>query len=73
MPRDVVPTDPEAERTQGRVAVWLDPEDVLWLLHYLTGYSADAAEFERVGRLRFRLQAALHKAGLPNDPWAGNE
>lgn len=69
MGQDVEPTDPEAEAAQGRVAVWLAPEDARWLARHL----ARTDETERSGRLRFRLLTALHKAGLPNDPWAEEE
>lgn len=71
MNREPNPTNPERERENGRVPVWLDPEDVRWLARYLAGQDGETEEDnERLGRLRFRLVAALHKEGLPNDIWA---
>jgi hypothetical protein len=31
MTQDVEPTDPQREAALGRVALWLDPEDLRWL------------------------------------------
>lgn len=31
MTRAVVPTDPRGEAERGRVALWLDPDDLRWL------------------------------------------
>jgi hypothetical protein len=62
------PTDPEREAARGRVALWLDPEDLLWLSRHCCR-TADATEEQRqrCARLRFRAGAALHKAGLKVD------
>lgn len=74
MPRPVTPTDPEEERAKGRVALWLDPDDMLWLAkHLASAHASDAETNTRIGRIRFRILAALHKAGLPNNPWASED
>jgi hypothetical protein len=71
MSRKAEPTDPAREREHGRVPVWLDPDDVRWLARRLAGEDGGTEEEnKRVGRLRFRLLTALHKARLPNDIWA---
>ncbi|MEV7585716.1 hypothetical protein [Streptomyces erythrochromogenes] len=62
---DIKPTDPEAERAAGRIALWLEADD----LHRLAAHcccSDDTSEEEReqCARLRFRASAALHKHGL---------
>ena len=65
------PTDPEREADLGRVAVWLDPDDVLWLARELADEShLSRDDEERAARVRFRLTTALHKQGLPNNPSA---
>lgn len=65
------PAEPDKEAASGRVAVWLDPGDVRWLARECAGLEPSTDDDrERVGRVRFRLLTALHKAGLPNDPWA---
>ena len=67
------PTDADYERSKGRVAVWLDPDDIRWLARFLAGYHPpDPDERDLAGRLRFRLMTALHKAGQPNNPWDGD-
>lgn len=72
MSREPTPTDPKREQEVGRVAVWLDPEDARWLAHHLAQEDGTPDEQERIGRLRFRLLAALHKAGFPNDRVTGD-
>ncbi|MFF4400665.1 hypothetical protein [Streptomyces sp. NPDC001480] len=57
------PTDPRAEAAQGRVALWLDPEDLRWLArHCCCAEDAPEETRDRCGRLRFRASTALHKA-----------
>ena len=59
------PTDPKDETAKGRVALWLDPEDLEWLSKTCRCEDDTAtAEIERCARIRFRASAALHKAGL---------
>ncbi|WP_086002633.1 hypothetical protein [Nocardiopsis chromatogenes] len=63
--RRVMPTDPDAEAAQGRVALWLDPEDLRWLRHRCAcDDDTPDEERDRCARVRFRASAALHKAGL---------
>lgn len=65
MPRAVVPTDDQSEREKGRVPLWLDPDDLLWLSENWRAEDVRSdEERERRGRLQFRARAALHKAGL---------
>jgi hypothetical protein len=47
----------------GRIALWLDPEDLHWLAaRCCCGDDATELERERCARVRFRASAALHKA-----------
>ncbi|RYD59889.1 MAG: hypothetical protein EOP60_00960 [Sphingomonadales bacterium] len=63
--KPTVPTDPAAEQANGRTALWLDSADLEWLASFC-GCAADASEVERerCARIRFRANAALHKAGV---------
>jgi hypothetical protein len=65
MATSVRPTDDDAERDKGRVALWLEPADLEWLSRRCD-CPEDAGEDqrERCARVRFRARAALHKAGL---------
>ncbi|WP_406673657.1 hypothetical protein WBK31_32765 [Nonomuraea sp. N2-4H] len=65
MPNNAEPTEPDREQALGRVALWLDPDDLRWLAGHCC-CPADATEEtrDRCLRLRFRAGAALHKAGL---------
>ncbi len=68
MERPIKPTEPEYEQAKGRVALWLDPEDIRWLGgHCCCPPDAPAEVTERCARVRFRALAALHKAGLSQD------
>ena len=68
MTREAVPTDPRREAELGRVALWLDPEDLRWLSrHCCCPPDATEEQRQRCGRLRFRAGAALHKAGLVDE------
>ena len=67
MKRGIIPTNPEEEKVQGRVALWLDPEDIRWLASHCPCAEIDPIESrERCAWIRFRASAALHKAGLPS-------
>ena len=68
MKAETEPTDADREAARGRVALWLDPDDLRWLSRHC-GCPPDASEEQRqrCARLRFRAGAALHKAGLPVD------
>jgi hypothetical protein len=47
----------------GRIALWLDPEDLRWLAtRCCCGEDASELEQDRCARVRFRASAALHKA-----------
>lgn len=62
--KPVVPTNPEDESTKGRIAFWLDPEDLAWLSTTCRcPPHASEEETERCVRIRFRASAALHKFG----------
>jgi hypothetical protein len=62
------PTDPDREATLGRVALWLEPEDLRWLTaRCCCADDASEAERQRCARVRFRAAAALHKASERND------
>jgi hypothetical protein len=57
------PTDPDREATLGRVALWLEPEDLSWLAaRCCCADDASEEERQRCARVRFRASAALHKA-----------
>ena len=63
--RPIVPTDPDREAELGRVALWLDPDDLRWLAaRCMCTDDTPDEEKDRCGRVRFRALAALHKAGL---------
>ncbi len=65
MSRPYQPTDDAAEQGKGRVALWLDVDDLQWLSrHCCCAADADTVTTERCSRLRFRASAALHKASL---------
>jgi hypothetical protein len=63
--KNIEPTEPDREQALGRVALWLDPDDLRWLADHCC-CAADATEEarDRCLRLRFRASTALHKAGL---------
>ncbi|MFD9394738.1 hypothetical protein ACFWBB_29580 [Streptomyces sp. NPDC060000] len=64
MTRPVVPTDPQDEADRGRVALWLDPDDLRWLAeHCCCPEDASEEAEDRCLRLRFRARAALHRSG----------
>ncbi|MFD5617602.1 hypothetical protein [Streptomyces yangpuensis] len=61
---DAVPTNPQEEAAQGRVALWLTPRDLEWLArHCCCPEDASPEETDRCGRLRIRASTALHKHG----------
>jgi hypothetical protein len=63
------PTDPEREAELGRVALWLDPDDLRFRAAEWRRLPDDAPEAAREtwGRIAFRSMAALHKAGQPQE------
>jgi hypothetical protein len=61
-------TDPSRERDLGRIALWLDPDDLRWLAaRCRCDDDATELERERCARIRFRAHAALHKATAGGD------
>lgn len=68
MEREPSPTDPEREKALGRIALWLDPDDLRWLMrHCCCPPDATDEQKTRCMRLRFRAGAALHKAGVAQE------
>jgi hypothetical protein len=64
MPKPPEPTDPVREVALDRIALWLSPEDLRWLASRCTCTDATPEnDRETCGRIRFRANAALHKAG----------
>lgn len=60
----ITPTDANREQSMGRVALWLDVEDLRWLSERcLCSPEATAEDEQRCSRVRFRARAALHKSG----------
>ncbi|QBG99604.1 hypothetical protein EYC56_09885 [Xanthomonas oryzae] len=63
--KSVEPTDQSGELKQGRLALWLDLDDLRWLASNCSCTDSAPDELrERCSRIRFRANAALHKAGL---------
>lgn len=66
MPTRFRPTNPVEEYAAGRVPVFLDRADLVYLSqHCCCGDDADEATRERCARIRFRCQAAAHKVYSP--------
>lgn len=62
------PTDPGRETDMGRIALWLDPDDLRWLAaHCCCDDDSTEQDRERCARVRFRASAALHKATAIGD------
>ena len=60
----IQPINPDEESAKGRIALRLDRGDIEWLAkHYACSDDTPADERERRWRIRFRANAALHKAG----------
>lgn len=65
MTSNAAPTDEDKERAKGRLALWLKPNDLLWLSQRCgCDDNASIGDKEQCGRIRFRARAALHTAGL---------
>ena len=65
MPQPIIPTNPGGEQAKGRIALWLDPDDLRWLAQHCGEPPTTPQDQEYVSRICFRAHAALHKAGLP--------
>jgi hypothetical protein len=64
MADQITPTDENREQSMGRVALWLDVEDLRWLSkRCLCSPDTTAEDEQRCSRVRFRARAALHKSG----------
>ena len=65
MERPIEPTDLEREKSLGRIALWLEPEDLQYLSsHCCCTDETPKAQRDRCGRIRFRAHAALYKSGV---------
>ena len=63
----VTPTDPKREEALGRIALWLDPADVQWIAdNDICGLGPKGRHTPQCGRIRWKAESALHKAGLKN-------
>ena len=64
--RDEVGTNSEFEKENGRLALWLEPDDIQFVLSEWRKVSDEENETvkESWGKLSFRCNSALHKAGL---------
>ncbi len=62
--QEIIATDMANEEKKGRVALWLDADDIAWLAKHCCCNNNEPSEIiERCSRIRFRANAALHKAG----------
>jgi len=65
MSKKIKQTNPSEEKSKGRIALWLDPNDIQWLSqHCCCSDDTKEAEKARCARIRFRTLAAIHKANL---------
>ncbi|MCH1918733.1 hypothetical protein L9G15_04730 [Shewanella sp. A3A] len=60
------PTNPEDELAQGRMALWLTPEDIAFLSNEWRKIPDNVSDQtkDRWARIAFRAASALHKAGI---------
>lgn len=66
--RPVEPTDSNYELAAGRIALWLDQADLVWLSGRCDcDDSTPEADRDRCARVRFRASAALHKARISEE------
>lgn len=63
-------TNQDEEIEQGRMAFWLDPQDIEFLANEWRKITEDAPDQvkETWGRIAFRASSALHKAGIKVEP-----
>jgi hypothetical protein len=66
----IKPTKPEDEITKGRIAVWLDSDDIKFVADEWRKIPDNASDQvkETWSRIAFRMMAALHKAGIDYEP-----
>src|SRR3954464_9276081 len=69
---ELTPTDPTREEALGRIALWLDPAEVRWIVDQdICGLGATGRHTPECGRIGWKAESALHKAGLKRgDPAA---
>jgi len=62
-------TNADAEREKGRLAFWLEPEQIQFLIHEWHKIPKEAPEIVRKqwGEVAFRAMSALHKAGIKHE------
>ena len=70
MTNEIKPTDSIEERDKGKIPVWLDPEDVIFITNEWRKIPENAPDeiLEKWSRVAFRLSAALHKHGVDYEP-----
>lgn len=63
-------TDPKEEIRKGRMALWLDPDDIRFLADEWRKVPKTASEKEKDAweRIAFRAMAALQKKGVEYNP-----
>lgn len=68
-------TQEQIEKEKGRVAVWLDPDDIKFLANEWRKIpeNANQSSKETWGRIAFRLMTSLHENGIKYDPKFPNE
>jgi hypothetical protein len=66
----VRPTNPEEEVAKGRIALWLDPDDIKFIADEWRKIPDNVSDSikEIWGRIAFRAMAALHKSGMDYEP-----
>ncbi len=64
------PTNPDEEKNKGRIALWLAPEYVEFLVNEWRKIPDNAPEHikETWARIAFRASTSLHKAGVTLEP-----
>ena len=60
----------DKELEKGRIAVWLDPEDIKFIADEWRKIPANISDSDREtwGRIAFRFMAALHKSEIEYEP-----
>jgi hypothetical protein len=68
--RDPDGTDASAERSVGRLSLWLEPRDIAFIADEWRKVSQSESEEVRSSwsRIAFRAMSALHKAGINYEP-----
>ncbi len=69
------PANSDEELNKGRVALWLDPEDVAFLADEWRKIPDNAPDQTREtwSRIAFRASSLLHKSGLKYEPKFPND